>query len=95
MLANEEVVNGVCERCGSEVIRKNKTQWLLKITEYAQKLIDGLDTVDYIPRVKTQQINWIGKSIGAEVDFDTTAGDKIRVYTTRPDTLFGATYMVI
>ena len=95
VLANEEVVNGVCERCGSEVIRKNKTQWLLKITEYAQKLIDGLDTVDYIPRVKTQQINWIGKSTGAEVDFDTTAGDKIRVYTTRPDTLFGATYMVI
>ena len=95
VLANEEVVNGVCERCGSEVIRKNKTQWVLKITDYAEKLIDGLDTVDYIPRVKTQQINWIGKSTGAEVDFDTTSGDKLRVYTTRPDTLFGATYMVI
>ena len=95
-LANEEVVNGVCERCGSEVIRKVKSQWMLKITEYAEKLIEGLDTVDYIEKVKVSQKNWIGKSQGAEVDF-TLAGkeDKLRVYTTRPDTLFGATYMVI
>ncbi len=95
VLANEEVVNGVCERCGSEVIRKVKSQWMLKITEYAERLIQDLDEVDYIERVKIQQKNWIGKSIGAEVDFDTTAKDKLRVFTTRPDTLFGATYMVI
>ena len=95
VLANEEVVNGVCERCGSEVVRREKSQWMLKITEYAQRLIDDLDTVDFIDRVKVQQTNWIGRSEGAEVDFDTTAGDKLTVYTTRPDTLFGATYMVI
>jgi leucyl-tRNA synthetase len=95
VLANEEVVNGVCERCQSEVIRKVKSQWMLKITEYADRLISGLEGLDYIERVKTQQINWIGKSNGAEVDFNTTAGDKLKVYTTRCDTLFGATYMVI
>lgn len=95
VLANEEVVNGVCERCGSPVIRKNKTQWILRITKYAERLIKDLDLVDYIPRVKTQQKNWIGRSTGAEVDFATTAGEKLTVYTTRPDTLFGATYMVI
>ena len=95
VLANEEVVNGVCERCGAEVVRKNKSQWILKITEYADRLADDLDLVDYIPRVKTQQRNWIGRSTGAEVDFTTTTGDKLTVYTTRPDTLFGATYMVI
>lgn len=95
VLANEEVVNGVCERCGSEVVRKNKSQWMLKITDYAQRLIDELDDVDYIERVKTQQKNWIGRSTGAEVDFTASTGDKITVYTTRPDTLFGATYMVI
>ncbi len=95
VLANEEVVNGVCERCGSEVIRREKSQWMLKITEYAQRLIDDLGLVDFIDRVNTQQKNWIGRSEGAEVDFDTTAGEKLRVYTTRPDTLFGATYMVI
>ncbi|MCD8144106.1 MAG: leucine--tRNA ligase [Oscillospiraceae bacterium] len=95
VLANEEVVNGVCERCGSEVVRKEKSQWMLKITEYAQKLIDGLDDVDFIERVKTQQRNWIGRSTGAEVVFPTTEGDSLTVYTTRCDTLFGATYMVI
>lgn len=95
VLANEEVVNGVCERCGGEVIHKVKSQWMLKITEYAQKLIDDLDNVDYFEKIKTQQKNWIGRSTGAEVDFGTTAGDKLTVYTTRPDTLFGATYMVI
>ncbi len=95
VLANEEVVNGVCERCGSEVVRREKSQWMLKITEYAERLINDLDDVDYIERVKTQQRNWIGRSTGAEVDFKTTAGDALRVYTTRPDTLFGATYMVI
>ncbi len=95
VLANEEVVNGVCERCQSPVIRKVKSQWMLKITEYAEKLIDGLSGLDFIERVKTQQINWIGKSTGAEVDFVTTAGEDLRVYTTRCDTLFGATYMVI
>ena len=95
VLANEEVVNGVCERCGSEVVRKVKSQWMLKITEYAQRLIDDLDLLDYPDRVKAQQKNWIGRSTGAEVDFDTTLGDKLTVYTTRPDTLFGATYMVI
>ncbi|MBR3509660.1 MAG: leucine--tRNA ligase [Lachnospiraceae bacterium] len=95
-LANEEVVNGVCERCGSEVIRKVKSQWMLKITEYADKLLQGLDTVDYIEKVKVSQKNWIGKSQGAEVDFQLSGKeDKLRVYTTRPDTLFGATYMVI
>ncbi len=95
VLANEEVVGGVCERCGSAVIRKVKSQWMLKITEYADRLISGLDGLDFIERVKTQQINWIGKSKGAEIDFATTEGDKLRVYTTRCDTLFGATYMVI
>lgn len=95
VLANEEVVEGVCERCGSPVIHKEKSQWMLKITDYAQKLIDGLDDVDYPDRVKAQQKNWIGRSEGAEVDFQTTAGDVLTVYTTRPDTLFGATYMVI
>ena len=95
VLANEEVVNGVCERCGSEVVHKVKSQWMLKITEYAQRLIDDLDLVDYPERVKTQQKNWIGRSTGAEVDFETTAGDKLTVYTTRPDTLYGATYMVV
>jgi len=95
VLANEEVVNGVCERCASPVIRKVKSQWMLKITEYAERLISGLDGLDFIERVKTQQINWIGKSTGAEIDFATTEGDKLRVYTTRCDTLFGATYMVI
>ena len=95
VLANEEVVNGVCERCASAVIRKVKSQWMLKITEYADRLISGLEGLDFIERVKTQQINWIGKSKGAEIDFMTTAGDKLRVYTTRCDTLFGATYMVI
>ncbi|MCR4926096.1 MAG: leucine--tRNA ligase [Clostridiales bacterium] len=95
VLANEEVVNGVCERCGSEVVRKVKSQWMLKITEYAQRLIDDLDDLDYIERVKTQQRNWIGRSTGAEVDFTASTGDILTVYTTRPDTLFGATYMVI
>ena len=95
VLANEEVVNGVCERCGSEVVHKVKSQWMLKITAYAQRLIDDLDLVDYPERVKTQQKNWIGRSTGAEVDFMTTAGDKLTVYTTRPDTLYGATYMVV
>jgi len=95
-LANEEVVNGVCERCGSEVVQKEKSQWMLKITEYAQRLIDDLADVDYIERVKVQQTNWIGRSEGAEVDFKIKGtDDKIRVYTTRPDTLFGATYMVL
>ena len=95
-LANEEVVNGVCERCGSPVVRKVKSEWMLKITDYADKLIDGLNDVDYIERVKVQQKNWIGKSQGAEVDF-AVAGkeDKLRIYTTRCDTLFGATYMVV
>ena len=95
VLANEEVVNGVCERCGSEVVHKTKSQWMLAITKYAQRLIDDLDKVDFIERVKVQQKNWIGRSTGAEVDFKTTEGDTLTVYTTRPDTLFGATYMVI
>ena len=95
VLANEEVVNGVCERCGSEVIHKVKSQWMLKITAYAQRLIDDLSDVNYLERVKTSQINWIGRSTGAEVEFDTTDGDKLLIYTTRPDTLFGATYMVM
>ena len=94
-LANEEVVNGTCERCHSEVVRKVKNQWMLKITEYAEKLLQDLDSVDYIQRVKLQQENWIGRSTGAEVDFEVTGGSKLRVFTTRPDTLFGATYMVI
>ena len=95
VLANEEVVNGVCERCGSEVIRKEKSQWMLKITQYAQRLIDDLDDVDYIERVKIQQRNWIGRSTGAEVTFKTNVGTDVTVYTTRADTLFGTTYMVI
>lgn len=95
VLANEEVVNGCCERCGGEVIRKEKSQWMLKITEYAQRLLDDLELVDYPERVKSSQINWIGRSTGAEVKFETSAGDTLTVYTTRPDTLFGATYMVI
>ena len=95
VLANEEVVEGVCERCGSPVIRKEKSQWMLKITEYAQRLIDDLDDLDFIERVKIQQKNWIGRSTGAEVTFKATTGDDIVVYTTRPDTLFGATYMVL
>ena len=95
-LANEEVVNGVCERCGSEVVRRNKSQWMLKITEYAQRLIDDLDDLNYIEKVKTQQKNWIGRSEGAEVEFKISGTDeKVTVYTTRPDTLFGATYMVL
>ena len=95
-LANEEVVNGTCERCGSEVVRKVKSQWMLKITEYADKLIEGLDGVDYIERVKVSQKNWIGKSQGAEVDFSIKdKEEKLRIYTTRPDTLFGVTYMVV
>lgn len=95
-LANEEVVNGVCERCGSEVVRKVKSQWMLKITEYAQKLIDDLDSVDYIEKVKVSQKNWIGRSEGAEVEFTLKDRDeKLKIYTTRPDTLFGATYMVV
>ena len=95
VLANEEVVGGCCERCGGEVIRKVKSQWMLKITEYAQRLIDDLSEVNYLDKIKVTQTNWIGRSEGAEVDFDTTAGDTLTVYTTRPDTLFGATYMVI
>lgn len=95
VLANEEVVNGKCERCHGDVVHKAKSQWMLKITEYADKLIDDLDTVDYIERVKTAERNWIGRSYGAEIDFDTSVGEKLRVFTTRCDTLFGATYMVI
>lgn len=94
-LSNEEVVNGVCERCGSEVVQRRKSQWMLKITEYAQRLIDDLDEVDYIEKVKTQQRNWIGRSEGAEVTFKLTSGDNMVVYTTRCDTLFGATYVVM
>ena len=94
-LSNEEVVNGVCERCGSEVVQRRKSQWMLKITEYAQRLIDDLDDVDYIEKVKTQQRNWIGRSEGAEVTFKLTTGDEMVVYTTRCDTLFGATYVVL
>ena len=95
VLANEEVVEGVCERCGAPVIRKEKSQWMLRITKYAQRLLDDLDGVDYIERVKIQQRNWIGRSTGAEVTFKATTGDDIVVFTTRPDTLFGATYMVL
>ncbi len=95
VLANEEVVGGVCERCGGEVVRKVKSQWMLKITAYAQRLIDDLADLDFVDRVKTQEINWIGRSEGAEVNFETTEGDIVTVFTTRPDTLFGATYMVM
>ena len=95
VLANEEVVEGVCERCGAPVVRKEKSQWMLAITKYAQRLIDDIDELDFIERVKTQQKNWIGRSTGAEITFKTTAGDDLIVYTTRPDTLFGATYMVL
>ncbi|MGI5937011.1 MAG: leucine--tRNA ligase [Oscillospiraceae bacterium] len=95
VLANEEVVNGVCERCGSEVVRREKSQWMLKITDYAERLIEDLETVDFIERVKIQQRNWIGRSTGTEVVFSTTAGNDLLVFTTRPDTLFGATYMVM
>ena len=95
VLANEEVVDGVCERCGSEVVRREKSQWMLAITKYADRLIDDLDTVDYISRVKIQQRNWIGRSEGAEIRFPTSAGDVMTVYTTRCDTLFGVTYMVL
>ena len=94
-LSNEEVVNGVCERCGSEVVQKRKSQWMLKITDYAQRLIDDLDEVNYIEKVKTQQKNWIGRSEGAEVEFKLSTGDSMTVYTTRCDTLFGATYVVL
>ncbi len=95
VLANEEVVGGVCERCGGEVVRKVKSQWMLKITEYAQRLLDDLAEVNYLDKIKLTQTNWIGRSTGAEVDFQTSSGDTLTVYTTRPDTLFGATYMVI
>ena len=95
VLANEEVVDGVCERCGSDVVRKEKSQWMLAITKYAERLIEDLDEVDYIERVKIQQRNWIGKSIGTEIDFTATNGEKLTVYTTRCDTLFGVTYMVL
>ena len=95
VLANEEVVNGGCERCGSEVVHKVKSQWMLKITAYAQRLIDDLEGLDFLERIKTQEINWIGRSEGAEVNFGTLTGDFVTVYTTRPDTLFGATYMVM
>ena len=95
VLANEEVVNGVCERCGSPVVHRNKSQWMLKITAYADRLVDDLDGLDYPERVVAQQKNWIGRSYGTEVDFDTTAGETLTVYTTRADTLFGATYMVV
>ena len=95
VLANEEVVNGVCERCGGEVVQKEKSQWMLRITKYAQRLIDDLDDLDYVERVKTQQKNWIGRSTGADITFKTNMGDDVTVYTTRADTLFGTTYMVI
>ncbi|MBQ2730993.1 MAG: leucine--tRNA ligase [Clostridia bacterium] len=95
VLANEEVVEGVCERCGAPVVRKEKSQWMLRITKYADRLIDDLEGLDFIDRVKAQQTNWIGRSHGAEVKFSSTLGDEILVYTTRPDTLFGATYMVL
>lgn len=95
VLANEEVLDGKCERCSSEVIHKKKSQWMLRITKYAQRLIDDLDLVDYPKRVKVQQKNWIGKSTGAEIDFLTSQGDKLKIFTTRPDTIFGVTYMVV
>ena len=95
-LANEVVVNGTCERCGSPVVQKEKSQWMLKITEYAQRLIDDLDDIDFLDKIKAQQRNWIGRSEGAEVNFEIKGTDeKLLVYTTRPDTIFGATYMVI
>ena len=94
-LANEEVVDGFCERCGAPVVQKVRSQWMLKITDYAQKLLDGLDDVDFIDRVKTQQRNWIGRSVGAECDFRLTVDDSLKIYTTRADTMFGATYMVV
>ncbi|MGD0282593.1 MAG: leucine--tRNA ligase [Dissulfurispiraceae bacterium] len=94
-LANEEVINGACERCGSPVIKKNKNQWMLKITEYAERLISDLDEVDYLEKIKTQQINWIGKSYGAEIDFPVNDDINVKVFTTRPDTIFGATYLVL
>src|SRR5208283_2094019 len=94
-LANEEVIDGTCERCGSPVIKKNKNQWMLKITEYADRPISDLEDVDYLDKIKTQQINWIGKSYGAEIDFPTESNNSIRVFTTRPDTIFGATYLVL
>ncbi len=94
-LANEEVINGTCERCGSPVIKKNKNQWMLKITKYADRLISDLEDVDYLEKIKTQQINWIGKSYGAEIDFPADSNARIRVFTTRPDTIFGATYLVL
>ncbi|MEE0808218.1 MAG: leucine--tRNA ligase, partial [Acutalibacteraceae bacterium] len=95
VLANEEVVNGVCERCGSEVVHKEKSQWMLRITDYAEKLLEGLDDVDFIERVKTQQRNWIGRSYGTQVKFNTNIGDEFEIFTTRADTLFGVTYMVM
>ncbi|MCQ2478550.1 MAG: leucine--tRNA ligase, partial [Clostridia bacterium] len=95
VLATEEVVSGVCERCGSEVVHKEKSQWMLKITDYAEKLLDGLDNLDFIDRVKTQQRNWIGRSYGTQLVFKTTSGDEFEIFTTRADTLFGATYMVM
>lgn len=95
VLANEEVVNGLCERCGSEVVHKEKSQWMLKITDYAEKLLDGLDNVDFIDRVKTQQRNWIGRSYGTQVKFSTNIGDTFEIFTTRADTLFGVTYTVM
>ena len=95
VLANEEVVDGVCERCGAPVVHKVKSQWMLKITEYADRLINDLELVDYPERVKAQQKNWIGRSTGAEVDFTATTGDKLTIFTTRPDTLYGVTYMVL
>ncbi len=95
VLANEEVVNGVCERCGSEVVHKEKSQWMLRITDYAEKLLEGLDEVDFIERVKTQQRNWIGRSYGTQVKFNTNIGDEFEIFTTRADTLFGVTYMVM
>ncbi len=94
-LANEEVVDGFCERCGAPVVQKVRSQWMLRITDYAQKLLDGLDDVDFIDRVKTQQRNWIGRSVGAECDFRLTVDDSLKIYTTRADTMFGATYMVV
>ncbi len=95
VLANEEVVDGCCERCSSEVVRRVKSQWMLKITEYADRLVSDLDSVDYLEKVKTSQINWVGKSNGAMINFDTSVGEQLTVYSTRPDTIFGATYMVI
>ena len=94
-LSNEDSSGGVCERCGAKVVQKEKEQWMLKMSDYSQKLLDGLDETEFLDRIKTAQINWIGKSEGAEVDFDLTVNDKLKVYTTRPDTLFGCTFMVV